>query len=99
MTSDLLIENPQVTVDIDREAPAQLGVSAAEIENTLYDAFGQRQVSTIYTATNEYWVVLEVLPEYPGGRRRTRPACTCAPARRAGAAELGGALHERRRAA
>jgi HAE1 family hydrophobic/amphiphilic exporter-1 len=64
VTSDLLIENPQVTVDIDREAAGRLGVSAAEIENTLYDAFGQRQVSTIYTATNEYWVVLEVLPKY-----------------------------------
>ncbi len=64
VTSDLLIENPQVTVDIDREAAGRLGVSAAEIENTLYDAFGQRQVSTIYTSTNEYWVVLEVLPKY-----------------------------------
>jgi HAE1 family hydrophobic/amphiphilic exporter-1 len=64
VTSDLLIENPQVTVDIDREAAGRLGVSAAEIENTLYDAFGQRQVSTIYTATNEYWVVLEVMPQY-----------------------------------
>ncbi len=64
VTSDLLIDNPQVTVDINREAAGQLGVSAAEIENTLYDAFGQRQVSTIYTATNEYWVVLEVLPQY-----------------------------------
>jgi HAE1 family hydrophobic/amphiphilic exporter-1 len=53
-----------VTVDINREAAARLGVSAGEIENTLYDAFGQRQVSTIYTATNEYWVVLEVLPQY-----------------------------------
>ena len=64
VTSDLLIENPQVTVDIDREQAGQLGVSASEIENTLYDAFGQRQVSTIYTATNEYWVVMELLPEY-----------------------------------
>jgi HAE1 family hydrophobic/amphiphilic exporter-1 len=64
VTTDLLIENPQVTVDINREAAARLGVSAGEIENTLYDAFGQRQVSTIYTATNEYWVVLEVLPQY-----------------------------------
>jgi HAE1 family hydrophobic/amphiphilic exporter-1 len=64
VTTDLLIENPQVTVDINREASARLGVSAGEIENTLYDAFGQRQVSTIYTATNEYWVVLEVLPQY-----------------------------------
>ena len=64
VTSDLLINNPQVTVDIDREQAGQLGVSAAEIENTLYDAFGQRQVSTIYTSTNEYWVVMELLPQY-----------------------------------
>ncbi len=64
VTSDLLIDNPQVTIDIDREAAARVGVSAGEIENTLYDAFGQRQVSTIYTATNEYWVVMEVLPQY-----------------------------------
>jgi hydrophobic/amphiphilic exporter-1 (mainly G- bacteria), HAE1 family len=64
VTSDLLIENPQVTVDIDRETAGQLGVSASEIENTLYDAFGQRQVSTIYTSTNEYWVVMELLPQY-----------------------------------
>ena len=65
MTSDLLIENPQVTVDIDRERgrPARR-VTAAEIENTLYDAFGQRQVSTIYTPTNEYWVVMELMPQY-----------------------------------
>ncbi len=64
VTSDLLVANPQVTVDINREAAGQLGVSATEIENTLYDAFGQRQVSTIYTSTNEYWVVMELLPEY-----------------------------------
>jgi hydrophobic/amphiphilic exporter-1 (mainly G- bacteria), HAE1 family len=64
VTSDLLIQNPQVTVDIDREQAGQLGVSASEIENTLYDAFGQRQVSTIYTSTNEYWVVMELLPQY-----------------------------------
>jgi HAE1 family hydrophobic/amphiphilic exporter-1 len=64
VTSDLLIENPQVTVDIDREQAGQLGVSASEIENTLYDAFGQKQVSTIYTSTNEYWVVMELLPEF-----------------------------------
>ncbi|MDB4914172.1 MAG: acriflavin resistance protein [Gemmatimonadetes bacterium] len=64
VTSDLLIQNPQVTVDINREQAGQLGVSAAEIENTLYDAFGQKQVSTIYTSTNEYWVVMELLPEF-----------------------------------
>jgi HAE1 family hydrophobic/amphiphilic exporter-1 len=67
VTSDLLIENPQVTVDIDREQAGQLGVSASEIENTLYDAFGQRQVSTIYTSTNEYRVVTELPREYQQG--------------------------------
>ena len=64
VTSDLLIENPMVTVEIDRESSGRLGVSANEIENTLYDAFGQRQVSTIYTSSNEYWVVMELLPEF-----------------------------------
>ncbi len=64
VTSDLLIESPQVTVDINRDRAGQLGVSATEIENTLYDAFGQRQVSTIYTSTNEYWVVMELLPQF-----------------------------------
>jgi hydrophobic/amphiphilic exporter-1 (mainly G- bacteria), HAE1 family len=64
VTSDMLIENPQITIEIDREHAGQLGVTAAEVENTLYDAFGQRQVSMIYTPTNEYWVVLEVLPQY-----------------------------------
>src|SRR5579883_3172814 len=64
VTSDLLIENPEVTIQIDRPRAASLGVSPSEVENVLYDAFGQRQVSTIYTSTNEYWVVMEVLPRY-----------------------------------
>jgi HAE1 family hydrophobic/amphiphilic exporter-1 len=64
VTSDLLIENPQVTVDINRERAGQLGVSASEIENTLYNAFGQKQVSTIYTSSNNYWVVMELLPQF-----------------------------------
>jgi HAE1 family hydrophobic/amphiphilic exporter-1 len=64
VTSDLLIENPQVTVDINRERAGQLGVSASEIENTLYSAFGQKQVSTIYTSSNNYWVVMELLPQF-----------------------------------
>ena len=52
-----------MTVDIDRDKARALGVSAADIENALYDAYGQRQVSTIYTANNQYRVVMEVLPE------------------------------------
>ncbi|MBC8108475.1 MAG: efflux RND transporter permease subunit, partial [Anaerolineae bacterium] len=64
VTSDLRIASPQITVDIDRDKARALGVQAADIENTLYNAYGQRQVTTIYTASNQYYVILEVLPEY-----------------------------------
>jgi HAE1 family hydrophobic/amphiphilic exporter-1 len=64
VTSDLQIKNPQVVLDIDRDKASALGVTAQQIENALYDAYGQRQVSTIYTPTNEYWVILELLPKY-----------------------------------
>ena len=49
---------------IDRDAAARLGVTVSQIDNTLYDAFGQRQVSTIYVARNQYHVVMEVAPQY-----------------------------------
>jgi len=49
---------------IDRNTAARLGLNVAEIDNTLYDAFGQRQVSVIYAAQNQYHVVMEVAPEY-----------------------------------
>ena len=64
VTSDLQISKPQVTVEIDRNKAAALGVSAHEIESTLYDAYGQRQVSTIYAPTNQYWVVMELQQRY-----------------------------------
>ena len=49
---------------IDRATAARLGVSTQLIDETLYDAFGQRQVSTIYTSLNQYRVVMEVAPEF-----------------------------------
>ena len=64
VTSDLQIAKPQITVDIDRNKAAALGVSAQAIENTLYDAYGQRQVSTIYAPNSQYWVVMELMPRY-----------------------------------
>jgi hydrophobic/amphiphilic exporter-1 (mainly G- bacteria), HAE1 family len=64
VTSDMLIANPQVTVEIDRDKASALGVTAAQIEDALYNAYGSRQVSTIYTDINEYWVILEVEPQY-----------------------------------
>jgi multidrug efflux pump len=54
----------QTDVVIDRDAAARLGVSASQIANTLYDAFGQRQVSTIYNPLNQYHVVMEVAPRF-----------------------------------
>ncbi|HTY88599.1 MAG TPA: multidrug efflux RND transporter permease subunit [Candidatus Acidoferrum sp.] len=64
VTSDMLIANPQVTVEIDRDKASALGVTAGQIEDALYYAYGQRQVSTIYTDINEYWVILEVEPQF-----------------------------------
>ena len=54
-TRDLQITSPQVLVDIDRDKASALGVTAQQIENALYNAYGSPQVSTIYTPTNQYW--------------------------------------------
>jgi len=64
VNSDLQITSPQVLVDIDRDKASSLGVTATQIEDALYSSYGSRQVSTIYTPTNEYWVILELLPKY-----------------------------------
>src|SRR5450759_4310215 len=64
VTSDLQIANPQVIVDINRDRAASLGVNATQIESALYDAYGSRQVSTIYTPNNQYMVVMELLPQF-----------------------------------
>ena len=64
VTSDLQITRPQVTVDIEREKSAALGVSAQSVEQALNNAYGERQVSTIYTATNQYWVILQLADRY-----------------------------------
>jgi HAE1 family hydrophobic/amphiphilic exporter-1 len=63
VTSDLLNRSPILRVRIDRERALSLGVTPASIENALANAFNQQQVSTIYTPTNEYWVVMETIPE------------------------------------
>ncbi|HEX9282331.1 MAG TPA: efflux RND transporter permease subunit, partial [Gemmatimonadales bacterium] len=64
VTSDLQISNPQASVHINRDRAAALGVTAEQLERALYDAYGSRQISTIYTPTNQYWVVLELLPQF-----------------------------------
>ncbi|BCS53179.1 efflux RND transporter permease subunit [Geobacter sp. SVR] len=64
VTSDLQIKNPQVSLDIDRDRAAALGVTAQKIEDALYSAYGSRQVSTIYSPTNQYQVVMELERQY-----------------------------------
>ena len=64
VTSDIQIKNPQLNVDIDRDKASALGISAQQIEDALNDAYGTRQISTIYATSNEYEVILEVKPEY-----------------------------------
>ena len=64
VSSDLQIARPQVTVEIDRAKASSMGVSAQQVEMALNNAYGSKQVSTIYTATNQYWVILELDPKY-----------------------------------
>jgi len=64
VTSDLQIKNTQVDIAIDRDKASALGLDPEQIQNALYNAFGARQVSTIYTPSNEYSVILEVEPQY-----------------------------------
>ena len=64
VNSDLLIRGLQRNVVVDRDAAARLGLSPQVIDATLYDAFGQRQVSTVYKRYNQHHVVLEVDPAY-----------------------------------
>src|SRR5438552_4207494 len=64
VASDQQIAAPHIAIEIDRDAAARLGLSASLIDETLYDAFGQRQIATIYTATSQYKVILEVKPEF-----------------------------------
>jgi HAE1 family hydrophobic/amphiphilic exporter-1 len=62
VTSDLLNTSPILMIHIDREHAMSLGISPAAIESALADAFNQQQISTIYTPTNEYEVVMETIP-------------------------------------
>ncbi|MCG3138103.1 MAG: Multidrug resistance protein MdtB [Phycisphaerae bacterium] len=64
VTSDLQLRNPQISVEIDRDKCAALGISAEQIELALGSAYGSRQISTIYGSSNQYQVILQVLPEY-----------------------------------
>jgi multidrug efflux pump len=64
VNSDQQNRGLETDITIDRDTAARLGITVAQIDNTLYDAFGQRQVSTIYNARNQYHVIMEVAPKY-----------------------------------
>ena len=64
VASDLYLNNPQITLQINRDKAAELGVTVAEIENSLYTAYGSSQISTIYGSANQYQVIMELLPAY-----------------------------------
>ncbi|MEA2993453.1 MAG: hypothetical protein QOD40_2373 [Alphaproteobacteria bacterium] len=61
---DLYIKNPQMTVEVDREKAATYGISIDQIRQEMFNAFGNRQVATIFTSDNDYQVILQTLPEY-----------------------------------
>jgi len=64
VTSDLQISTPQVEIDIDRDIAGSLNVSARAIESAIDTAYGERQISTIYTTTDEYKVIMQLKPEF-----------------------------------
>jgi HAE1 family hydrophobic/amphiphilic exporter-1 len=64
VTTDLYIQNPQMTIEVDREKAAVYGITIDQIRQELFNAFGARQVATIYTATNDYQVILESQPQF-----------------------------------
>jgi hydrophobic/amphiphilic exporter-1 (mainly G- bacteria), HAE1 family len=64
VTSDLQMKNPQLNIDIDRDKAAALGISAQQIETALSLAYSTLQISTILAPTNQYQVILELLPEH-----------------------------------
>jgi HAE1 family hydrophobic/amphiphilic exporter-1 len=64
VTSDLQVRNPQLTVEVDHDKAYALGLTPAQVSNALYFAYGTRQISTIYTPNNEYYVIIELLPEF-----------------------------------
>ena len=68
--------NPQMKVEIDREKAAVYGITMDQIRQELFNAYGSRQISTIYTPSNSYQVILETLPELQSNTTRLVPAAS-----------------------
>ena len=83
VASDIQTENPQLNIQIDRDRASSVGITVQQVEDTLNNAFGTRQISTIYATSNEYEVIMEVKPEYQRdaaalGQLYIRPLATVA---------------------
>ncbi|ONM42676.1 multidrug transporter subunit MdtC, partial [Halopseudomonas pachastrellae] len=66
VASDLQQQGLEAYVEIDRDAAARLGLNVTDVANTLYNAFGQRQIATLFTQANQYRVIMEVDPQFAG---------------------------------
>ncbi len=64
VASDQQVAAPHLDIEVDRDAAARLGITPAAVDNTLYDAFGSRVVGDMYTSTNQYWIIVEVQPQF-----------------------------------
>jgi len=64
VTTDLNIRNPEMKVEVDREKAAVYGITVEQIRQELFNAFGSRQIGTIFTASNDYQIILQSMPEY-----------------------------------
>jgi len=91
VNTDLQVSNPQLTLKVDRNKAYALGLTAQQVSDALYSAFGQRQVSTIYTPSNEYYVILELSPQY----RNNPEALSMIYVRASGATGVNGAPAEK----
>ena len=87
VNSDQLDKGLKASLTIDRSTASRLGITPQMIDDTLYDAFGQRQVSTMYTQLNQYHVVMEVEPRYWQRPETLRDIYVRSPDGRAGAAQ------------
>ena len=92
VASDLQDQGLGAQLVIDRDTAARLGIAMADVDNTLYDAFGQRQVSTIFTQLNQYHVVMEVGPNFQTDPATLNNLYVKSAQRHAGSAQHAGAL-------
>ncbi len=98
VSSDLLLKNPQVTVDMDRNKVSTLGLTATQVETALYNAYGTRQVSQIFAPNNQYQVILQVAPEFQNDPSAMSLLYVRSNQGRLDSARVGGADEERCRA-